>query len=113
MVRALLFKPDEASVTQINVDGGLEQLQGLVDGYIEGIYPAVTIPEFEGCHAYVNEEFIYTHPEWKDRPWQIGAYEYLCGPAVFLGSDGAGNEADCPVSVETLLKHIKLFVRSA
>jgi hypothetical protein len=107
VVRAILVNPQEQVIRKIEVEAGLKPLQALVGGHIEGIYPGNFVRELEGCHGYVNEEFLYTHPEWRAQPWRIGPYEYLCGPGVFLGSDGAGNEADCPVSLVTLAKHVE------
>lgn len=106
-MRAIIVDPQAQSIREEEVDGKLESLQKIVGGYIEGIYPAITLPEFEGCHGYVNEEFLYTHPEWRNRPWRLGPYEYLCGPAVFMGSTDDGNEADCPIGVVTIAKHIQ------
>lgn len=110
LVKALIWDP-QCGVNPLReeeIDSNLETLQALVHGLIEAIYPGTTIPELEGVHGYVNEEFVYKNPEWRERPWAMGPYEFLCGPAVFLGSGSAGTEAGCPVGRDVLAKHIRL-----
>jgi hypothetical protein len=106
-MRAILVLPAYKMIVEAEIFTGLKSLQALVCGHIEGVYPDITLPEFEGCHGYVNEEFLYTHPQWKLDPWRLGPYEFLCGPGVFLGSTGAGEEADCPVGLDAFTKHVQ------
>lgn len=109
-IKVVIWNPQDGAnpIREEEIDSGLETLQALVHGNIEGIYPSNSIPELDRVHGYVNEEFLYTHPEWRERPWKIGAYEFLCGPCVFMGSDNAGNDVDCPVSIDVIKHHIRI-----
>ncbi len=99
-VSAVVWTPWDRQLLRRTIPNTLQALQDLVGGHLEGIYPQeLDIP---GLAGYVNEEFLYTHPEWRQWPWAWDDYEFLRGPAVWTGVDGRGETVDCPCGPEII-----------
>lgn len=101
MIRALVIAPD-GDVTLGPIEGDLQNLQGIVGGYIEPITPLVA-GLFGGWHAYVNEEGLFDdavlpNPLATAFARSIGwtGHQTLVGPVVFLGPAPDGEEGDVP-----------------
>jgi hypothetical protein len=98
-VRALIIYPDGEHFIEL-IDPTLESLRKIVGGYIEAV-------RLVDCHLYCNEvgklmnlqpnplaTIFARHLRWRPRN-----DDGLCGPVIFLGDSGDGNEASLPLCV--------------
>jgi len=101
-IRAVIVDPD-GTVRDTEIDNSLGSFQGVVDGYIEGVFGNVAM-------MYVNEEGLL-----KQLPFNplatlfaqqiLGAGVYLHGTALILGpGDGEGNDTPVRQSVVDYFK---------
>lgn len=102
--RAIVIPADgspiyEAAIPQ-NVNDGLDKLNKIVGGYIEGI----RFPDRDDVHVYINEEGKYNAPTRNERATKLlkpvlQSFDYIAGNAVLVGSGDDGNEADLPADL--------------
>lgn len=116
-MQALLI-PVEGPLIEIDtLDGGLSQLQGLVNGNIE----AVPVPGFirDSYHttAYVNDEGKFTEqPNMRATDFMVPgvglfAGDYVAGPFVLAGFDpNTGEHAELP---NAAIRRARLIEREA
>lgn len=109
-MRGVLISPAERRVEWFNTDGKLASLQVLIGGNIAGIYPGNFIPALQGVHGYVDDDGLWNKDARVDGAFAIGPYEALLGPAILLGDDGRGGEADCPVGPEVIAPYVRWMV---
>jgi hypothetical protein len=114
-----LLTPVEGPVQTVELDGTLEQLQGIVGGLVQ----ALPVPEFicadDGSTAYVNEEGKFDPdcgPNMRATDFLVpgvGLFwgDYVAGPMLVCGFDPrASRHAALPDAVE---KRVRLIEREA
>jgi len=111
-----LVIPVEGRVRTVELDGTLDQLQGIVGGMIQ----AVPVPEFicpaDGATAYVNEEGKFDPecaPNMRATDFLVpgvGLFwgDYVAGPMVVCGFEPqTGNHGPIPAKVEQRVRLIE------
>lgn len=105
-MQALLI-PVEGPLVEIEtLDGGLSQLQGLVNGNIEAVPMTPVVADENDSTVYVNEEGKFTEqPNMRATDFMVPgvgifAGDYIAGPMVLAGFDpNTGEHAELPQSV--------------
>lgn len=102
-MRAVVVDPANREVREIETEGRLRELQGVVCGNIEAVYLDDWVPQLTGHHFYVNADGRMM-PELAMQRWSLRGWPeaWLCGPAILLTDDGRGGESAVTVSVETV-----------
>lgn len=109
-MRGVLVDPAKRTVEWVETDGKLKSLQTIVGGNIQGIYPGEFISALAGVSGYVDEEGLWNKDPAVDGAFAIYPYEGLYGPAILLGDNGRGHNADCPVGPEVIRNYVRWMV---
>lgn len=108
-MRALLIPVEgDCRVVDLPAEGGLDQMQTLVGGYVEAVAVPEFVPGSDRATAYVNEEGKILGLPINRRATDFmvpGAGmlfgDYVAGPFLLCGFDPAtGAHADLPAEVE-------------
>jgi hypothetical protein len=103
-----LYIPEQGPVQEVELVGGLTQLQELVGGFIEAVGLPEFIPGSDRATAYVNEEGKFDPdcgPNMRATDFFVPGIglmmgDYVAGPLVLCGFDPAtGEHAELPQPV--------------
>lgn len=87
-MRAIIIDAEKRSVSEADIDGGLQSLQQIIGGLIDPVYPGL---EGTDHHCYVNDEGLLNNPQnffmLKD------GHQPLAGNGVILSTTPEGDEA--------------------
>lgn len=98
-MKAIIIDATKRTITEVEVDGGLDSLQKAVGGYIE------LVRLDEGEDLYVNEEgllhgeqnfFIYS-----------GAHQPFAGNGIIIGNKPDGGQKSTKMTVEEVTERVK------
>lgn len=109
MIQTLVVQVDGTAEIR-EIEPTLEAIKGVVGGWLEAIHPGVI--SHGNWHAYVDEEGKLKGAPFNEAgtalAYKCGWMPYgdiLCGPVMFLGSNGP-DEADVPIEVVAVATQI-------
>lgn len=99
-MRVIFIDVTEKEVRELDIAGGLESLQELVDGYIELVRLSET------SDLYVNEEGMINGTQ--EFFWLSGFQPYA-GSGVIIGNNGSGGQVSTDLKLEDVKSNVSFL----
>jgi hypothetical protein len=100
-MKAILIAAAARQVTEISIEGKLEELQAAVGGYIETAFC------FDNEDTvYVNEEGMLERPLGQHWFMIAGGHQPFIGNGILIGHDSDGEMADAKSSIEEIRRAV-------
>ena len=102
-MRAIIINAQDRTISETDIDAGLDTLQQIVGGMIEPVSQGL-----DGHHhCYVNEEGLMEDPQ--HFFMFEGGHQPLAGNGVILAETDDGDEAPCTLPVDWVKERVRFM----